>query len=351
MNEPPLRVGIVGCGRIAEVAHVPGFARVPGVRVAALVDSDGQRARALRESVGIDAEVFTDFEAFLGSGLDAVSICTPNHLHAPMTLAAFERGLHVLCEKPIAGTLADADAMIAAAANAGRILQINQTLRYHGLYATIAKIVREGTIGRPQHVRCIRAGGTSPNKGWSPGADWFVSKEAHGGILLDIGIHMADCIRWVAGDVASVFGHVRSHMPGIDVADNVSTLMTHANGCISSLEMSWTFPAAASAFEVHGTAGKIQTVASVPGGRGARGGRAWSSPPLKRASPWSAIPRCSRRCPTATPASRKRSVAAPPRPRRANWDAMPWRFAWPSATAATAANPSPSPPPSTPTTW
>ncbi len=252
-----LRVGIVGCGKIAQVAHVPGYQNVEGVEVAALVDADAAAAERLRETAGIDAATFTDFGAFLDSGLDAVSICTPNHLHAPMALAALKRGLHVLCEKPIAGTLEDADAMVAAAADAGRVLQINQSLRYHALYATMAQLVRSGAIGQPQHARCLRAGGTSPNRGWSPGADWFVSRAAHGGLLLDIGIHMADCLRWMVGDVERVSGDVQSRTEGVDVPDNVRALMRHAGGCTSVLELSWTFPVGGSALEIYGTEGAL----------------------------------------------------------------------------------------------
>lgn len=254
-----LRVGIVGCGKIARVAHVPGFKGVPDVAIAALVDANAACAEQLRDDAAPAARVFTDYDAFLGSGLHAVSICTPNHLHASMAIKALQRGLHVLCEKPIAGTLADADAMIAAAGKAGRVLQINQTLRYLPLYATMAKLVREGAIGAPQHVRCIRAAAAPPNVGWSPGADWFVSRNAQGGLLLDIGIHMVDAIRWVAGDVITAFGDLQTRTPGIDVPDNVRALMRHAGGCTSSLEMSWTFPGGVSAFEVYGTTGKLTT--------------------------------------------------------------------------------------------
>lgn len=265
MSKQEIRVGVMGCGRIAEVAHVPGFLAVPGARIAALLDADIKRAEALRDAKQLDAAVFSDIDAFLDSGLDAVTVCTPNHLHNPLTIKALQRGLHVLCEKPIAGTLADADNMIAAAREADRVLQINQSLRYAPLYATLARLVHDGAIGQPQHIRCIRAGGKTPNKGWSPGADWFVSKAAFGGLLLDIGIHMADCIRWIAGDVIRVSGEMTIRTPDIDVPDNVLATMRHANGCTSVLELSWTFPAGASALEIHGTAGKLQTVAEGSG--------------------------------------------------------------------------------------
>jgi len=256
-NDPPVRLGIAGCGRIAEVAHLLGLSRIKGVRIVALMDTDPAKVRRLRE-LAPGARVFTDYDAFLDDGLDAVSICTPNHLHSPMAVKALHRGLHVLCEKPIAGTLEEASGMIAAAHDAGRILHINHSLRYHPHYATVAQLVHQGAIGTVQHVRCIRAGGSLPNESWSPGADWFVSRAAQGGLLLDIGIHMVDLMRWIAGEVRQVAGSLHRRSARIEVPDNVCALLQFEAGCTGSLELSWTFPVGAGLLEVYGSAGRIR---------------------------------------------------------------------------------------------
>jgi predicted dehydrogenase len=148
--------------------------------------------------------------------------------------------------------------MIAAAKKAGVVLQINQSLRYSGPYQTIVDKVKEGAIGEPFHVRCIRAGNGTPNKGWSPGADWFVQKKHEGGLLVDIGIHMADCMRMIMGPATKVAGLVDTRLPDIDVPDNVNALYRYANGGTGVLELSWTLPGGAGFLEVYGTKGRIR---------------------------------------------------------------------------------------------
>ena len=254
-----IRIGVAGCGKIARVSHIPALNAVPGAKVTALCDSDHARMVAVEKELAPGAAMFDTYPDLVASDLDAVTICTPNDLHCPMALAAFKAGLHVLCEKPIAGTLADADRMIAAAGKAGRVLHINQSLRYGPAYAKLADLVASGRIGAPLHIRCIRAGGSTPDKSWSPGAAWFVSKKHQGGIILDIAIHMADLMRWVVGDVAEVAALVDTRTRGIDVPDNVRALFRFANGATGLLELSWTFPAGGGLLEIYGTEGRIRT--------------------------------------------------------------------------------------------
>ncbi|HEO71179.1 MAG TPA: Gfo/Idh/MocA family oxidoreductase, partial [Candidatus Hydrogenedentes bacterium] len=122
-----IRVGIIGCGKIAHVDHVPGYLLAKGAKVVSLFDVKPKQVEALRQAFHLDAESYQDFDAFLGSGIDAVSICTPNYLHYPQVMAALKAGLHVLCEKPMAATTAEASRMVHAARKAGNVLQINQT--------------------------------------------------------------------------------------------------------------------------------------------------------------------------------------------------------------------------------
>ncbi len=253
-----LRVGIIGCGKIAHVTHAPGFLGAKGNKIVSLLDIVPRKTKVLAEQFKLDADHFKDFDAFMASGLDAVAICTPNYLHYSQTMTCLKAGMHVLCEKPMAATLPETTRMIAAAKRAGKVLQINQTLRYLALYQTIADIVASGAIGKPLHVRCIRTGATTPDKSWSLGARWFVSKKAQGGLILDIGVHMADLMKWVAGDVTEVAAHVDTRTKGIDVPDNVSAIMRFANGATGVLELSWTTPSGAGMFEVYGSKGTLR---------------------------------------------------------------------------------------------
>lgn len=255
-----LRVGIVGCGMIAKKNHLPGFAKAGGWKVTALCDVLPERMAEKAEEFGLqDAARFTKDTDLFASGLvDAVAICTPNDCHYPQTMAACKAGLHVLCEKPMAGSLEQCTEMVEAAKQAGVVLQINQSIRYSAPYQAIVEKVKEGAIGEPFHVRCIRAGNGTPNKGWSPGADWFVQKKHEGGMLVDIGIHMADLLRQIMGPATKVAGLVDTRLPDIDVPDNISALYRYANGGTGVLELSWTLPGGAGFLEVYGTKGRIR---------------------------------------------------------------------------------------------
>jgi predicted dehydrogenase len=158
----------------------------------------------------------------------------------------------------MAAGLDEATEMIQAARAADVVLQINQSLRYNAQYQTLVDLVRAGEIGTPFHVRCIRAANSTPNRGWSPGADWFVQQKHQGGLLLDIGIHMADLLRMLMGDATFVAGLVDTRNPDIDVPDNVNALLRFENGGTGVLELSWTLPGGAAFLEVYGTGGRIR---------------------------------------------------------------------------------------------
>ena len=256
-----VRVGIVGCGRIAGADHIPGYLKARGCEITALCDPRAEQFDVLEKRFPKlkSATRFKKDTGLFASGLvDAVSICTPNDCHYPQTVAACKAGLHVLCEKPMAGTLEQTTKMINAAKKAGVILQINQSLRYSGEYQGVVDLVKRGAIGEPFHIRCIRGGNGTPNVNWSPGADWFVQKKHEGGLLVDIGIHMADLMRMVMGDADKVAGLVDTRLPDINVPDNVNALFRYKNGGTGVLEMSWTLPGGAGFLEVYGTKGRIR---------------------------------------------------------------------------------------------
>jgi len=256
-----IRVGIVGCGKISEADHVPGYLGTGRCTIEALCDIRKDLMPALKKKFPKlkKAACFEKDADLFASGLvDAVSICTPNDCHYPQALAACQAGLHVLCEKPMAGTIEQTTRMIEAARKAGVVLQINQTFRYLADYQALVDLVKQGAIGDPLHIRCIRGGDGTPNVNWSLGADWFVQKKHEGGLLLDIGIHMADLMRMIMGDADTVAGLVDTRLPEIDVPDNVNALFRYKNGGTGVLELSWTMPGGASFLEVYGTKGRLR---------------------------------------------------------------------------------------------
>ncbi|MDA1044703.1 MAG: Gfo/Idh/MocA family oxidoreductase [Verrucomicrobia bacterium] len=253
-----LRIGIVGCGKISTVEHGPALSRLPGVRLVAFCDLVESKRQHFRDTFAPDAALFDNFEDFLNAELDAVVIATPNYLHCPMALAALKTRRHVLCEKPMAGILADAKRIVSAARKARRIVHVNQSFHYLPTYATVADLVQKGRIGKPLHVRCIRAGGATPDVAWSPGATWFMSKEAQGGLIFDIGVHMADLMQWCAGPIDSITSILETRTENVDVPDHAVALFRFANGATGVLELSWTMPFGADLFEIYGTLGRIR---------------------------------------------------------------------------------------------
>ncbi|NOY75131.1 MAG: Gfo/Idh/MocA family oxidoreductase [Kiritimatiellaeota bacterium] len=253
-----LRVGLIGCGKIARVAHAPGLSEMKKVAITALFDMSKKAVDTIAKEFATDALICDSVEELLSSDVDSVVISTPNHTHCELALQALRAGKHVLVEKPMAASLSEAGRMIAAAKRRGLTLQVNQTLRFTPPYVAIKHAIEKGKIGTPLHIRCIRASGSTPNKGWSPGADWFMSKEARGGIIMDIGVHMADVMRWYFGDIAKLRSINQTKSGNYDVPDNSTTLFDFKNGATGVLELSWTTPAGGGLLEVYGTKGTIR---------------------------------------------------------------------------------------------
>jgi predicted dehydrogenase len=254
-----VKIGLIGCGKIADCAHTPALLDLnKKAKITALFDLNQKAAESLKKKYSLDSEIYKSVEELLESDVDGVIISTPNFSHCPLTLQALKAGKNVLVEKPMAVTLKDADKMIAAANKNGLHLQVNQSLRFNATYAKIKKMIDEGAIGKPIHIRCLRASANSPDKGWSPGAKWFIQKSAGGGIINDIAVHMADAIGWYFGKAKSVYSINSSRIKGSDVPDNVTALFDFENGATGVLELSWTLPSGGGLLEIYGDKGTIR---------------------------------------------------------------------------------------------
>jgi len=258
MGTNTIRVGIIGCGMITQRSHAPGLAKIAGVAITALCDPVAANLSKVRDEHAPKAAVFSDFRDLLKSGMvDAVSVAVPVYLHAPISLAALASGCHVLCEKPMAMSRAESAEMVAAARKAGKVLQINLSRRYDPFYQTIGRLLAEGRLGQPRHIRAIRVHTSAPDRGWSPGASWFVTRKHGGGIVGDIGVHVGDMMQWYFGDVESIRALTATRRPDIDVVDNATALFRFRNGATGLLELSWTSPVNRMCFEVHGSEGVL----------------------------------------------------------------------------------------------
>lgn len=199
-----IRIGIIGTGGMAE-HHGRGYAKIPGVEMVACCDVDRTAAEAFAARFHIPA-VYTDYEKMLReAGLDAVDNITPDALHAPIAFAAAEHGLHILSEKPLATSVEEGEAMLAAVAKAGVINMVNFTYRNAAALQAGHAVVAEGRLGPLRHLECSYLQSWLVAKYWGdwrrePRWLWRLSR-AHGsgGTLGDIGCHLFDAVRFLAG--------------------------------------------------------------------------------------------------------------------------------------------------------
>lgn len=229
-----VRLAIIGAGNIAQT-HAHSLMRVTGVKVTAVVDILRDRAESLAEKLGAE-RVYDDIDTALADGgIDAVDICLPTYLHAPAAVAAAKRGYHVLCEKPMALTLPQADEMIAAARRAGVVLMIAQCRRFDNHWLAFQRAVQEGVVGRPVVWRSITAGpGPSPA--------WFLDRDKGGGPLIDGAIHNYDFARAIFGEAQSAYTAGLRLQPAHTAVDTGSTTVRFASGDVLLLSWSWAMP-------------------------------------------------------------------------------------------------------------
>ncbi|WP_071130515.1 Gfo/Idh/MocA family protein [Enterococcus timonensis] len=192
-----LKIGIIGCGGIANGKHLPALSKIKEVEVVAFCDLNEERAiKDAKEFGSADAKVFTDYQEMLKEDLDIVHVCTPNSSHAPLTIAALEAGNHVMCEKPMAKTAAEARAMIAAAKKSGKKLTIGYQNRFRKDSQYLHEVCSQGELGEiyfaKAHAIRRRAVPT-----WGV----FLDEEAQGGgPLIDIGTHALDLTLWMTNN-------------------------------------------------------------------------------------------------------------------------------------------------------
>ena len=168
----PLRVAIVGCGRIADL-HVLGYRDRADAEIAAVCDPRRELAAAGARSWGVK-KVYADYEALLADpGVDLVELLSPHHLHAEMTIAACAAGKHVSVQKPMAMTTAEADRMIGAARGAGVILRVYENFVFYPPHVRIREMIDAGEIGEPQMIRLHVSTGRSATAWKVPLRAWL----------------------------------------------------------------------------------------------------------------------------------------------------------------------------------
>ena len=228
-----MRVGIVGTGFMG-ATHAAGWANTPAT-IAGFVTKDLPSGERLVAKYG--GRIYDDLAAMLAD-VDVVDVCAPTHRHHEIVLAAAAAGLDILCEKPLARTLSQAQEMIAACDSAGVKLMVAHVVRFFPEYAAAREQVASGAIGRPAVVR-LRRGSFQPKKATD---NWFLDQKKSGGVTLDLMIHDLDYARWVAGEVVRVYARKISSSHEGAKTDHVLAILTHQSGAISHVEGSWAYP-------------------------------------------------------------------------------------------------------------
>ena len=249
----PLRVAVVGAGLIGTRRAVEA-ARHPASRCVAVADLD--IARATEVAAVVDAEGVADWRGLVDRrDLDVVVVATPNGFLAEIAVAALDSGNHVLVEKPMGRSLAEAERMRAAACAAGRVLKVGFNHRYHPAIAEAHRRFTAGGIGEVISIRCRYGHGGRP--GYE--REWRGRRElAGGGELTDQGVHVADLVHWFAGVPSSAYAVLqRAVWPLGDLEDNAYGTFRFASGAVAQFHTSWTQWKNLFSFEVYGRDGAL----------------------------------------------------------------------------------------------
>ena len=245
MAKKKLRVGVIGCGAIGQRRHLPEYAARCDVELAGVCDIKFPRAKEAAEKFGA-AKAFKDYKDLLKLGLDAVSVCTPNYLHAPMSIDALKAQCHVLCEKPMAGSVQEARAMIAAGKKVRRQIMVGQNQRLTPAHVRGKEIYQSGEVGKALGFSTSFA---HPGpEGWSmDGEDGFFFKKRQAiiGALGDLGVHKIDLVRWFLEDevvmAAAMAATVEKQNCTVD--DTAYGVFTMASGIVGQMFAGWTLKA------------------------------------------------------------------------------------------------------------
>jgi len=220
-----IRVGVIGTGAMGQ-NHVRNYSEMEGVELVGISDVDQKRVEAM--AAQFKTKAFTDYNKMLSEGLDAVSVVVPTKLHKQGVLDAFEAGMHVLVEKPIADTAENAELMIAAAKKAGKILMVGHIERFNPAVIKLKEIIDSGTLGKIVSISTKRVGPYNP-------------RIRDVGVILDIGVHDIDVISYLYGKkISSVYAIAGADIHSFE--DHASIILRMDHNFAGVVETNWLTP-------------------------------------------------------------------------------------------------------------
>lgn len=248
-----IRFGILGCGMVANI-HVRAIKEIGSAELVAVCDADTERARAFAEKHG--ATPFSDYSEMLAA-VDAVSVCTPSSFHAENAIDALNAGRHVVLEKPMAFTAADADRVIEAGEKNGKKITVISQLRFSDDVLKIKKLIKDGAFGKI--TLCNLFMKYYRDREYYSGSPWK-GKLAFdgGGALMNQGIHGVDLVLYIMGDIRSVSGKTGTLFHNIETEDTAVATVEYECGALGVIEASTcAYPGFERRVEIHGDRGYV----------------------------------------------------------------------------------------------
>ena len=230
----PVRIGVVGAGAIAQLAHLPVLGKMRGAKLMAVCDNDRPKARALADRFDIP-DVYTDIEDLLEEDeVQAVVVATPNHLHEPHVLSAIAAGKDVLCERPLALTAKGVERIVSAASRAGRKVFVANNHRFRSDVQALAGFLRGGELGKLTGIRAGAYHHRRAEQGWRQRR-----AESGGGAFFDYGLPLLDLALWLAD--FPLPERVVAHMDrgsGKNAVEDAMLVQLHTSGVVFNFDVS-----------------------------------------------------------------------------------------------------------------
>ena len=260
-----IKIGIIGCGKIAQIRHIPEYAANPDAKLYGFFDVNQERAKEIAVKYGGIA--YESYQQMLDDPeIDAVSVLTPNFTHAEISIAALKAGKHVLCEKPMATTLTDCEAMAATARKTGKKLMIAQNQRLAGAHRKAKELLDNGAIGDVITFRTSFSHSGADNWSVDGRNSWFMDKSRSCfGAMADLGVHKTDLMVYLLGTgiakASAVIGTLQKKFPDgtpITVDDNAFCTYVMDNGVIGTMNANWTnYGSEDNSTSIYGTLGAM----------------------------------------------------------------------------------------------
>jgi predicted dehydrogenase len=234
-----MKIGILSFAHLHAEAYIQNLRAIEGVKLMGIADEDVDRGKHYADL--FQTKLYDSYQQLLEDGADGVIVCSENSKHRPLVELAAAHGVHVLCEKPLATTLEDAQAILTACDEAGVILMTAFPMRFSAPIVQFKQQLDNGTLGR---VYCLN----TTNQGRMPihERDWFVDPVlAGGGAVMDHTVHLADIMRWcMNSEVSEVYAQTNKilHAEMVEVETGGLMMLTFDNGVFASIDCSWSKP-------------------------------------------------------------------------------------------------------------